>query len=299
MWTIINHTIKSIIPYMPKSFIKVFANRYVAGIKLEETLKKIKELNSYGFSATIDILGEHTKDKNEAYAIAEEYANIYNCISKENLNCNISIKLSHIGLDLGLETCAKNLDLIINAAKDNSNFLRIDMESSLITDDIINLYNKSKKKYNRIGTVFQAYLYRTMRDIKQLDKGSNFRVCKGIYKEDKSIAFSADSSINENFLKIVEYAFINDIYIGIATHNPFLLEKIYLLIDKHDVSKEMFEFQVLYGVPMEKWLKKHTSAGYKIRVYVPFGKSWYEYSIRRLKENPNIAGYILKNLFKK
>ena len=294
-----NRIVKGVIPYMPRSVIKVFANRYVAGTTVDEAMEKVRDINLSGLSATIDILGEHTKDSDDARSIAIEYAEMYNIISERKLDCNISIKLSHIGLDIDGDTCGRNLDIIIENAKACSNFLRIDMENSSITDSIIDLCMGARARYENIGTVFQSYLHRTMSDIQKLESGSNFRICKGIYKEDESVAYQLDEEINKNFLDAVEYAFLNGIYVGIATHDPKILESVYTIIDRYQARPEMFEFQVLYGVPMGGWIERHRSKGYKVRVYVPFGRSWYEYSMRRLKENPNIAGYIIKNLFKR
>ena len=173
------------------------------------------------------------------------------------------------------------------------------MESSLATDATINAYTQALKKSDSVGTVFQAYLYRTLDDIRSIQNNHlNFRLCKGIYKESKDISIQDRKYINDNYLKILRYAFTVNNYVGIATHDIDLLKDIYALIEELDVPSTQFEFQVLYGVPMSGWLEKHLENGYKVRVYVPFGPDWYDYSIRRLKENPNIAGYIIKNLFR-
>jgi proline dehydrogenase len=151
-----------------------------------------------------------------------------------------------------------------------------------------------------VGTVFQAYLYRTENDIESLSNdGFNFRLCKGIYHEDPDIAIQNRDDINKNFLKVLKLAFNNGAYVGIATHDLKLLEDVYSLIRDDKIDRSQFEFQVLYGVPMSGWLEKHLENGYKVRVYVPFGPEWYEYSIRRLKENPNIVGYVLSNFLRK
>ena len=175
------------------------------------------------------------------------------------------------------------------------------MENSTVTDNTISLYKSCYKKYKNVGTVFQAYLYRTQADLKNLSKkGSfNFRLCKGIYKEPSAIAIQKRTKINNNFLKLLRFAFEKEIYVGIATHDLALLESAYALISELNVSTDKFEFQVLYGVPMSGWLEKHLKRNFKVRVYIPFGIDWYAYSIRRLKENPNIAGYILKDLFRR
>ena len=174
------------------------------------------------------------------------------------------------------------------------------MESSKHTDFTINSFLEQRSKGVNIGTVFQAYLYRTYNDIAALNpENLNFRLCKGIYKESDDVCINDRTKINDNYLKILRYAFEKNIYVGIATHDTTLLESVYKLINELSISADSFEFQVLYGVPMQGWNEKNLVNGYKVRVYVPYGKNWYEYSLRRLKENPNIALYVIKNLFSK
>jgi len=271
----------------------------VAGEKHKTALAVVKSLNNQGFSATIDILGEHVQDITEANQITSEYIDLYDEIAENQLDCNISIKPSHIGLDLGEDQFLDNLNLLIDKAIKHENFLRIDMESSLVTDITIKAYTQMLNRSKAVGTVFQAYLFRTLDDIKKVQSNHlNFRLCKGIYKESEDISIKNRKHINENYLKILRHAFTANNYVGIATHDIDLLKNIYSLIEELNVSSDRFEFQVLYGVPMSGWLEKHLENEYKVRVYVPFGPDWYDYSIRRLKENPNIAGYVIKNLFR-
>ena len=299
MISILNSVIIKIITLVPKSIVQLFSGRYVAGEKHKTALAVVKSLNNQGFSATIDILGEHVQDITEANQITSEYIDLYDEIAENQLDCNISIKPSHIGLDLGENEFLDNLQLLIDKAMAHGNFLRIDMESSLVTDTTINAYILMLKKSKAVGTVFQAYLFRTLDDVKNVQSDHlNFRLCKGIYKESDDISIQDRKHINENYLKILRHAFTANNYVGIATHDIDLLEDIYSLIEELNVSPGRFEFQVLYGVPMSGWLNKHLENGYKVRVYVPFGPDWYDYSIRRLKENPNIAGYVIKNLFR-
>jgi len=227
--------------------------------------------------------------------------NIYDEISKQKLDCNISIKPSHIGQDISNEILQTNLDKLLLKAEETNNFLRIDMENSSVTDNTISLYTSCRKKYKNVGTVFQAYLYRTQTDLEQLSQNGsfNFRLCKGIYKEPATIAIQGREKINSNFLNLLRFAFDKGIYVGIATHDLALLKSAYTLISELNISTDKFEFQVLYGVPMSGWLEKHLKNNFKVRVYIPFGMDWYAYSTRRLKENPNIAGYILKDLFRR
>jgi len=299
--SIFNRFITTLIPLLPLSFVRMIARRYVAGESSQEALRIVQRLNKNGYSVTLDILGEHSKNKPEAQSITNEYYDLYEKIHNQKLDCNISIKPTHIGLDIGEDFARTNLITLLNKAHETSNFLRIDMESSEVTDTTLDLYNECKKEYSKVGTVLQAYLYRSEKDLKMLsaDDNCNFRLCKGIYRESPEIAIQKRGEINYNFLKLLRYAFEKKIYVGIATHNLELLKKIYDIIDELKIPVEKFEFQVLYGVPMSGWMEKHKKNGYKVRVYVPFGKDWYAYSIRRLKENPDIAGYILKDIFRK
>jgi proline dehydrogenase len=299
--SIFNRFITTLMPLLPLSFVRMIARRYVAGESSQEALKIVHRLNKNGYSVTLDILGEHSKNKPEAQSITNEYSDLYEKIHNQKLDCNISIKPTHIGLDIGEDFARTNLITLLNKAHETSNFLRIDMESSEVTDTTLDLYNECKKEYSKVGTVLQAYLYRSEKDLKMLsaDDNCNFRLCKGLYRESSEIAIHNRQEINYNFLKLLRYAFEKKIYVGIATHNLELLKKIYDIIDELKIPAEKFEFQVLYGVPMSGWMEKHKNNGYKVRVYVPFGKDWYAYSIRRLKENPDIAGYILKDIFRK
>ena len=173
------------------------------------------------------------------------------------------------------------------------------MESSKLTDTTISLYNDLQKISKNLGIVIQAYLFRSENDIKNLKSGSNIRLCKGIYKESEEIAYQSYNQINDNFIKLLKIAFENDIYVGIATHDEKLIHSAIKLINEMNIPLDRFEFQYLYGVPMNNIIKKYKEKSYKIRVYVPFGESWYEYSIRRIKENPKIASYVIKNIFSK
>lgn len=301
MKDLFNKLIISIILYLPKQIIKIFAYKYVAGEKTKDALKVINKLNRKGFSVTIDILGEHITNKETAKTISHDYQRLLANIHEQQLDCNLSIKPSHLGMDINHDCAMNNILQIVNKAKEHDNFVRIDMEDSSQTNSTINLYEKLKENHDNIGIVFQAYLHRTEADLKAHSNinNFNFRLCKGIYKESPHVAIQDKNDINENFLKLLRYAFENDIYVGIATHDLTLIEKTYELINELKISIKKFEFQVLYGVPMSGWLEKHLLNNYKVRVYVPFGKDWHDYSMRRLKENPNIAGHVLRDIFRK
>ena len=295
---LINNLIIQIIPFLPKFFVKIVASPYIAGITDKEMLENVKKLNDKGFKVAIDILGEHVKTKDEATAVTNRYANLYNEITNRKLQANISIKLTHIGQDLGQNFVQNNLFKLVEAAKNNNNFLRLDMENTPYTDQTIKLYEIMKEKYDKIGIVIQSYLKRSMSDIERLaDKNFNVRICKGIYVEDKELVFNDYSLIRESFIELVKKCLEKGTYVGIATHDEYLIDNIYSWIIANDISKNKYEFQVLHGVPMQKKLKKLINEGNTVRVYLPYGDNWYDYSVRRLKENPKMAGYIIKNIF--
>ena len=297
---LLNTIISKLIPYLPKSLTYQFAKRYVAGTSKESVFKIVEKLNLEGYLVTVDILGEHTKSISESENITNQYIDLYKEINRKKVICNISLKPSHIGADINTSIYKKNISKIISISDETNNFLRIDMESSKYTDITIKTFKELRAKTKNVGTVFQAYLHRTYNDITKLEiKDLNFRLCKGIYIESDTIAINNRTKVNKNYLKILKYAFQNKIYVGIATHDIELLKSIYQLINELNPSSNMFEFQTLYGVPMREWNKRHLQNGYKVRIYVPYGQDWYKYSVRRLKENPNMAGYIIKNLFSK
>ena len=299
MLKLLNYIFIKVMPLIPKFLIKIFANQYVAGTSIDDAIKKISKLNNKGLHATLDILGEHTQNDTEATDITNQYCKILEEIHAKNLNCNISIKPTHIGTDISNNLFLDNLSKIHSKSIDTNNFVRIDMENSKLTDITINAYKNRAEINSNIGIVLQAYLFRSQDDLNNLNENSNIRLCKGIYNESEQIAFKRPLDINDNYIKLLEKAFNKNIYVGIATHDPELINHSINLIKSMNIDKSMFEFQMLYGVPMEKHINTISTHGYKIRIYVPFGPEWYSYSIRRIKENPNISKYIIQNLFKK
>ena len=294
-----NKLITFLVPFLPKIFVRLFSNKYIAGINQDEALKIIKRLNDKNLLATIDILGEHTKSINEANLITNEYVSLYKKIKSKNLNCNISIKPSHIGADISEDLFLKNLEKIHSHSISCDNFLRIDMEDSSFTNLTINAFNHRYKIKNNIGIVIQAYLKRSHNDIIKLKEKTNIRLCKGIYNESKQVAIKNPIEINKNYIALLKTAIKQGLFVGIATHDPKLIDDIIEYIEDKNINNTQFEFQFLYGVPLGNMLHKIKNKNFNIRIYTPFGKNWYEYSIRRLKENPNISGYIIKNIFKK
>lgn len=280
--------------------VKPFAAPYVAGVTVQDAVDAVKKLNEKGFVATVDILGEHVHSVEESYRIRDEYRNLYDTLAKEKLNANISLKPTHLGMEIDVALAEKNILNILEKAKEHNNFMRIDMENSPYTDSTIAIYKKCLGKYDKVGTVFQAYLHRTNDDLKNLDSEKfNCRICKGIYRESDKISYHDKEEIRENFIADVQLVLTGKGYAAIATHDIPLIDKIERWIIDNKIPNDRFEFQVLYGVPMGNRLQRLLEKGYTVRNYVPFGKAWFDYSIRRLKENPNIMWYVLGNIFKK
>lgn len=297
---LLNKLIITIIPFLPKSFVRLVASPYIAGTTNDEMIDSVLKLNNQGYDVAIDILGEHVKTEIEAERITNHYKEIYQLINQNNLSANISIKLTHIGQDLGYDVVKKNLFELLKAAKETNNFLRIDMENSPYTSETIQLYKECIKIYDKVGIVLQAYMLRSENDLEILsDENFNVRICKGIYVEDESIVFKNFYKIRENYISLVKKGLLNNSYIAIATHDEEIINHLSSWIIENNIPNSQFEFQSLHGVPIEKKLQELLSQNFKVRIYLPFGDNWYDYSIRRLKENPKMAGYILKNLFKK
>ena len=298
--SLLNSIVTSALPILPKWFAKPFARPYIAGQTENDAVTNIRTLNEKGFSATVDILGEHVLTTEEARDITAQYCHLYDRIANESLDCNISIKPTHVGLNISLVEAMSNITTILKKAQEYENFLRIDMENSPFTDQTIEIYHHCKTIYNNVGMVIQSYLHRSIDDILYLANGQfNSRICKGIYKESEYIAYQDREEIQDNFLQLAKTMAIRNAYSAFATHDQELIDRLLDWITTDKVSKEIFEFQVLYGVPMNGRLEALLGAGYKVRVYVPYGPDWFDYSVRRLKENPKIISYVLKNFFRK
>jgi proline dehydrogenase len=282
---------------MPENVVWLFSKKYIAGKTLDSAVQTVKELNSKGILATLDVLGESIKTKEEAIEAKIKALEVFDAIVKNNLNANLSIKPTQMGLSIDKDFAYQQVLEIVNKANEINNFVRIDMEDSPYTDLTIELYKHIYEDYGNVGIVLQAYLKRTYNDVIVLNKiGTNYRLCKGIYIESPSIAYKDKQAIRENFIKSLELILKNGNYVGIATHDKYLIDEAYRLINELNIPKENFEFQMLLGV-REDLRDKINKDGYKIRIYVPFGNDWYRYSMRRLQENPNIAGHIVKEFF--
>ena len=297
---IINSLLATIMPYLPKFFVRPFAKPYVAGESIDSVIKIAKKLNDNGFSTTLDILGEFVNSKEEANKIKNAYSELIKKISTKKLDSTISVKLTHLGLGIDSNLGEKNFHSLSLIGKENNVGITIDMENSPYTSKTFEIYKNALIDNDNLGTVIQAYLYRSLDDIRHLDSSSlNLRICKGIYNESQDIAIQDRLAINDNYFEMAKILLNGQGYACLATHDITLIDRLESFIDKNNISPQKFEFQVLYGVPMGNRLEELKRKGYKIRIYVPFGEAWFEYSIRRLKENPKIISYVLKNLFKK
>ena len=268
-------------------------------------LRVSKDLNSKKIKVSLDVLGEFIKTLEEAEANKKEYLDLIDVINKNHIDGNFSVKPTSFGLLIDKEVCYQHIREVVAKAASYNSFIRIDMEDSPCTDDEIKLFRRLKAEYPaNVGLVVQAYLRRTLKDLEQmLDLNSaqiplNYRLCKGIYVEAESIAFKKYEEINQHYLEDLEFMLRNKIYVGIATHDKPLIEGAYNLINKYNVPKNMYEFQMLYGVT-PKLRESIVNEGHNMRVYVPFGKQWFGYSTRRLKENPKMAAHIIKAIFYK
>lgn len=294
---LINKIIVAVVKLMPRSVIWIFSKRYIAGEKLEDAINLVKALNGKGIFATIDVLGEAIKNRDEASEDKKKCMEVLDAIKKNNLMSNLSIKPTQLGSGIDEDFAYQQVSELVWKSMGINNFIRLDMENSPYTDSTFRLYKRLREKYDNVGVVIQSYLKRSYNDVVELNElNTDYRLCKGIYIEPAEIAFKDKQKVRNNFVKILEEILKAGNYVGIATHDEFLINEAYRLINELNIPKDKFEFQMLLGV-REDLRDKINADGYKIRIYVPFGRDWYKYSIRRLQENPQIAGHIFKNLF--
>lgn len=295
---LLNKLVVATLPAIPKPIVRYFANRYIAGEEITDAVRVVKQLNAQEMMATLDVLGEDIHRRDEAIAARDKILKVFEVIARERLDSNVSIKLTQLGLKLDKTFCLDNARTIVVRAKELNNFVRIDMEDSSCTDDAIWIYRELRKEFSNVGIVLQAYLRRTEEDAKKLiaDGLKNFRLCKGIYIEPESIAFKDRDEVNQSFIRVLELMFHSKAYVGVATHDQLLIDATYKIIADFKLQKSEYEFQMLLGVRPEL-RSQIVRDGHRLRIYVPFGKHWYQYSLRRFKENPQIAGYVVKALF--
>ncbi len=277
------------LPFAPRPLVRKVAERYVAGETLEDAMRVAADLNRDRAMATIDILGEEVTERREAAAAVEEYIRVFSEIQARGLDANVSIKLTSLGLKIDEAFCLENADRIATAAKAHGNFVRIDMEDRTTTGATLRIYRELQARHGNLGAVLQSYMRRTLSDIDSLPaQGLNVRLCKGIYVEPRRAAWKGYETVRHNFLAALDKLFARGAYVGIATHDEFLVCAALALIDRRGLRPEAYEFQMLLGVDTE--LRQILlDGGHRLRVYVPYGRRWYQYSTRRVRENPQVA----------
>jgi proline dehydrogenase len=296
--SLLNSALVSFVKLLPTSVVHIFAKKYIAGEDLQDAIIVAKQLNEKGIVATLDVLGESIKTVEEAAEEKEECLRVLKAIDENKLDANLSIKPTSLGLSIDKEYFYKNMKEVLLKAKEYNNFVRVDMEDSPYTASTIEYFLKLQSEFDNVGIVLQSYLRRTESDVEGLNKtNTNYRLCKGIYVEPEEIAFKDKQLVRDNYLKVLKQIINNGSYVGIATHDDYLVDGALEIIKNLDLYKDKYEFQMLYGVK-EKLRDKINRDGHKIRIYVPYGKKWYAYSIRRMQENPEIAMHIAKSVLK-
>lgn len=285
-------------PLMPRALIWRFSNRYIAGTHLDDAYRTVHELNDVGCTGTIDVLGEDITNQEQVNAALQLYREALDGIWDNALQCGISVKLSELGLRFDVDGCKAAMRALMSSARQHDNFVRIDMEDSSVTSITLDIYRDLRRDFDRVGAVIQSALRRSKQDVADLlaDGPTDIRLCKGIYIEPEEIAFTDPDDIRDSYSELLDQLLEGGARVGIATHDPILVERAEASIKRLGIEKDRYEFQMLLGVT-ERLRKRLVADGHALRVYVPFGELWYHYSMRRLRENPNIAGHIIKNLF--
>lgn len=284
------------LPFIPKPLVGFVAKPYVAGSTLADAVNKIRQLNAEGAMVTVDVLGESVASKDKAIEYVEKYEQVLAALSAEQLDGNISIKPTMLGLNLDEQFCSEQFDRLYTKAREFDNWIRIDMEDHPYTDSTLRVHRQMYEKYGTAGTVLQSYMRRTLQDIDELPRPSNIRLCKGIYIEPEEIAWRDFHKVRENFVAALDRLFTLGHYVGIATHDEYLVEAGMKAVEQHGLSRDQYEFQMLLGVK-PRLRRRIIAAGHRLRVYVPFGPDWYPYSTRRLRENPDLAVHIVRAFF--
>jgi proline dehydrogenase len=293
--SLLDRAVVTLLPAVPKRVVRKLSSRYIAGSELDDARRVVAELNADGKLATVDVLGEEVTDETEAAAIAAEYVAALDAFERDDLDANVSIKPTGLGLKLGYDLCKRNVEAVIAAAEPTNRFVRIDMEDSSTTDETLRLFRELRDEgHARVGPVLQASLKRTVADAASL-AGASVRLCKGIYIEPESIQFRDDRAVRDSFVRTLETLLDGDCYAAIATHDEWLVEQSRRLLRERGLSQDRYEFQMLLGVRPELG-DRIVADGHRLRIYVPYGRQWYEYSLRRLQENPKIAGYVAGDL---
>jgi proline dehydrogenase len=290
---LLDRALVRLLPAVPKPVVRRISERYIAGEDLADAVRVVRVLNDEGKLATIDVLGEEIANADEARTIADAYREALDAFERERLDSNVSVKPTALGLKLGYDVCRANFEEVVAHAAGLGNFVRIDMEDSSTTDDTLRLYRELRAAgHDNVGIVLQARLKRSVEDVRALaELQPNVRLCKGIYLERPEIAYRDYEAVRSNFVQALEELWDAGSYVGVATHDDQLLDQAEAEAERRGLAREDFEFQMLLGVRPALG-DSLVLKGNRLRIYTPFGRDWYEYSLRRLQENPRIAGYI-------
>jgi proline dehydrogenase len=274
------------------------ATRFVAGETLDQALALARGLNAEGFTVTLDHLGESVNSLDEAAEACEVYLHALEAIQSNGIQGNVSLKLTHFGIDLSEQECRANVERLVERASQLGSFVRVDMESTAYTDRTIGLVTDLFAKHGSVGTVIQGYLYRSKADVERLcDLGIRVRLCKGAYLEPATVAFPKKEEVDRNYIELMKLLLDRGTYPAIATHDEKIIQATKTYVASKKLSRDAFEFQMLYGIRRDLQ-RKLIAEGYRLRLYVPFGEAWYPYYMRRMAERPANVLFILRNLFR-
>jgi proline dehydrogenase len=274
------------------------SRRFVAGETLDDAIAAARKCNSLGMMASLDYLGENVATTTDAQRARDAYLEVFDRIAVEKLDANVSCKLTQMGLDLSPEFCEGLVESVVERAASHGNFLRVDMEGSIYTQRTVELVKRIRARNAAIGTVIQAYLYRSEKDIQDLlAYGCRIRLCKGAYKETADVAFERKEDVDGNYVRLMRVLLPSGVYHGIATHDPKMIGETIRAAAEMQISKDAFEFQMLYGIRTDLQ-RRLVQGGYRVRVYIPYGNDWFPYFMRRLAERPANIGFLMRNFFR-
>jgi proline dehydrogenase len=298
--TLIDRAIVRVLPAVPRPVVRKLSQRYIAGSDLADACRVVKELNAQGKMATLDVLAEEIHNRDEALTIVDAYTDVFETIRRERLDSNVSVKLTGLGLKLDHGFCRENLARIIRCAAERENFVRIDMEDSSTTSETLAIYRELREAgLDNVGVVLQTYMKRTLTDIANLgDLKPSVRVCKGIYVEPPEVAYQEFDTVRLNFVEAVTALLDLGSYVAVASHDEWVIAETLRIFEERELNPDEYEFQMLLGVRSDLG-DELVREGHRLRIYVPFGRQWYEYSLRRLQENPKVAGYIAADTFRR
>jgi proline dehydrogenase len=296
--SIVDRAVALTLPFIPKPVVRKVAGPYIAGERLDDLLRVSRQMNDDGYMVAAAILGEFVSRREEAEVAVGEYQGLLRSLSEHQVDAYIHVKPTHLGHKIDRDFCVQNVRAVLGFAKPLGLFVRLDMEDSPCIDDTLAVYHAVREEFDNIGVVIQARMRRSLADVRALARvKANVRVCKGIYLEPHSIAYTDPELISRNFMVLVEELLAAGCYTAIATHDERLVFESERLIDRLGVNTSAYEFQMLLGVlgPLRALIR---ASGHRLRVAVPYGPHWYAYSVRRLRKNPAVAGYVLKAMFK-